>query len=99
MDLITAYAIYMTVAILIVGLWAVRVPHEDVKMVFILALAWPMTLFLIAGSLLLDAIGWGFDAVKSPKWFGFRKPTNTEVVGFALTLFRVEFQVWKARKA
>ena len=40
MDFSTAYAIYMTVAILVVGLWAARIPHEDVKVVFILGLGY-----------------------------------------------------------
>ena len=94
------YAIgYVAVIFALQAFIAIRNPYGDCRSVVIGTVFWPVFLVLVAGSLLLDAIGCGFDAVKSPKMFGVRKPTNTEVRGFALTLFFIEFQMWKARKA
>ena len=99
MDFITAYAIYMTVAILVVGLWATRVPHENVKIVFILALVWPITVVAILGFVLIQATGYDFDVDTSAgKMFNFRRPTNPKAKGFALCLLGVEFQVYKMVK-
>lgn len=98
MDFLTVYAIYMTVAMLVVGVWATRVPHEDVKVVFILALIWPITIFAIAGTMLLGAIGWDMDLAKGTAMFGFRKPTNPQARGFAFTVFYQEFQFYSLRK-
>lgn len=99
MDYITAYAIYMTVAILIVGLWAVRVPHEDIKVVFILAIVWPFTVVAILGFVLLQATGWTFDVdTRAGKMFNFRRPTNPNARGFGLCLLGVELQVYKLAK-
>lgn len=98
MDFITAYAIYMTVAILVVGLWALRVPHEDVKIVFILSMLWPISIVAIAGMMLLGAINWNMDMAKGTKLFSFRKPNNPEVRGFAFTFLYQEFQFYSLRK-
>ena len=99
MDFITAYAIYMTVAILVVGLWATRVPHEDIKVVFILAIVWPITVVAILGFILLQATGYEFDVDTSAgKMYNFRKPTNPKAKGFALCLLGVEIQVYKLVK-
>ena len=99
MDFLTAYAIYMTVAILVVGLWATRVPHENVKIVFILALVWPLTVIAILGFILIQATGWDFDVdTNAGKMYNFRKPTNPKAKGFALCLLGVEFQVYKLVK-
>ena len=99
MDILTAYAIYMTGVILLVGLWAARVPHEDVRTVFALALMWPLSLLAVLGMMIMTATGWDIDAVKSTKTFGFRRPTNPLARGFAVTAFGVEFQVYSVRKA
>ena len=94
------YAIGYVVSIFVLqAIAAVRTPREDAQIVIFATVFWPLVLLLVAGSFLLDYIGWGFDAVKGAKMFGFRRPTNTEVRGFAITLFYVEFQMWKARKA
>jgi hypothetical protein len=99
MDFLTAYAIYMTVAILVVGLWATRVPHEDIKVVFILAIVWPFTVVAILGFILLQATGYEFDVDTSAgKMYNFRKPTNPKAKGFALCLLGVELQVYKMVK-
>ena len=98
MDFITAYAIYMTVAILVVGLWALRVPHEDVKIVFILALGWPVSIVAIVVIALLNANKWDLDIVKGATMFGFRRPSNPNAKGFAVTVFGAEIQVYSIRK-
>ena len=93
------YAIgYMISIFVLQAIAAVRTPREDCQVVIFATVFWPLMVVLVGGSFLLDWIGWGFDAVRSPKMFGARKPTNTEVRGFALTLFFIEFQMWKARK-
>jgi len=97
MDFITAYAVYMTVAVLVVGLWALRVPHENVKIVFILSMVWPLSLTAIAGILLLDVVGWNMDMAKGKTMFGVRKPNNPEIKGFAFTVLFQEFQFFKMR--
>ena len=97
MDYTTAYAIYMTVAMLVVGLWATRVPHEDVGIVFILALVWPFTIGAIIGFVVLNATGWDVDVAKGSKVFGFRKPTNPKMKGFAVTVFKQELQFYAKR--
>ena len=94
------YAIgYMVSIFVLQAIAAVRTPREDAQVVIFATVFWPLMVVLVAGSFLLDWIGWGFDAVKGSKMFGARRPTNTEVRGFAVTLFYVEFQMWKARKA
>jgi len=97
MELITAYAIYMTVVILMVGAWAVRVPHEEVRMVFILALVWPFTVVAIAGMVLLGTINWNMDMAKGKTMFGARKASNPQVRGFAFTVLYQEFQFYSKR--
>ena len=98
MDYITAYAIYMTVAILVVGLWATRVPHEDVGIVFVLALIWPFTIGAIIGFVILNATGWDMEVAKGTKMFGVRRPGNPKIKGFAVTVFGNELQFFKASK-
>lgn len=93
------FTAYLAGVVAVFGMWAWRVPHEDVRMVFLLAMAWPLTIVAVLFTFAVTAFGWDFDAAQGTKLFGFRRPTNTEVVGFALTLFRVEFQMWRARKA
>ena len=94
------YAIgYVASIFALQALIAVRNPHEDARVMFVGTIIWPVFLVLIVASFILDSINVGFDVVKSSKMFNARKPTNTEIKGFALTLFYFEFQVWKARKA
>ena len=94
------YAIgYVVIVFVLQAIAAVRTPREDAQVVIFATVFWPLMIVLVGGSFLLDAIGVGFDMVKGSKMFGARKPTNTEVRGFALTLFYVEFQMWKVRKA
>ena len=96
MDFITAYAIYATGAILLVGAFAARIPHEDVAVVFLLAMFWPVSVLAILFMLVVTATGWDFDVdTNAGKMFNFRKPTNPKAKGFALCLLGIEFQLYK----
>lgn len=95
MELITAY---LAGFVVLVGMFAARVPHENVRVVFAIALAWPVSILAILFMLMLSVIGWDLDTAQGIKMFGFRKPTNPEVRGFAITIFFVEVQFWKVRK-
>ena len=74
-------------------------PHEDARFLFRAVLVWPLSITVIVVVLLMDAVGWNMEAQRVEKMFGFRKPTNKEVRGFAITVFYAEIQVWKSRKA
>ena len=89
--------VYLVGALVLVGMFAVRVPHEDVRVVFTLALAWPLSIAVIVFLFVLNATGWNLDAAKGTKMFSFRRPTNTAVRGFAVTIFYGEVQVWKSK--
>lgn len=99
MDILTSYAVYMTGAILLVGMFAVRVPHENIRTVFALALMWPLSFLAILVMVLMTFTGWNVDAAQGTKMFGFRRPTNAGVTGFAVTVFYGEVQFWKVKKA
>jgi hypothetical protein len=74
-------------------------PHAEPRTMFRAVILWPITVPIVAVVLLMDAVGWEMDAQRVPKMFGFRKPSNTQVLGFAVTLFYAEIQFWKVRKA
>ena len=96
MELITAY---LAGIVVVNGLWAMRVPHEDVRTVFLLALFWPVTILAILFMVAVTATGWDFNIdTNAGKMFNYRKPTNPEVKGFGLCLLGVEFQVYKLAK-
>jgi hypothetical protein len=90
------YAIgYVAVIFVLQALAAVRTPREDCQVVIFATVLWPLMVVLVSASFALEFAGIGFDMVKGAKWFGIRKPTNTQVRGFAITLFRIEIQVWR----
>jgi hypothetical protein len=97
MDFLTAYAIYATGAILLVGAFAARVPHENVRIVFLLGILWPLSVVAILFMLVVTATGWDMDLAKGAKAFGFRKPGNPQIKGFAVTVLFQEFQFFKMR--
>jgi len=97
MDFLTAYAIYATGVILLVGAFAARVPHEDVKVVFLLGILWPVSILAILFMAGMTLVGWEMDLAKGAKMFGVRKSTNPAVKGFAFTVLRQEFQFFKVR--
>jgi len=95
MEMIVAYLVGV---IVLIGLFAVRVPHEDVRVVFTLALMWPVSILAILGMMILNATGWDMEVASNEKMFGFRRPTNPKVKGFAVTALTVELQFFKASK-
>ena len=90
---------YLAGVVVLAGVWAMRVPHEDIRIVFVLCLFWPVSITLIALMFLLSAVGWEIDTAEGTKMFGFRKPTNTKVRGFAVTVFGTEIQFYSTKKA
>ncbi len=92
MTVITAYLMGVTV---LTALWAWRVPHEDVRTVFILSLVWPLTLVFVIAIAALNMVNWNLDVVQGTKRFGFRRPTNPQARGWALTLFGQEIQIYR----
>ena len=96
MELIVSY---LTGIVLLVGMFAWRVPHENSRVVFTLALLWPLSFTAILFMVILNATGWDLDVAQGIKLFGFRRPTNPKTRGFAITIFFVEVQFWKAKKA
>lgn len=97
MDALTIYSAYMTGVVALVGLWAVRVPHENIRTVFALAIFWPLSVVAIVGMVLLTVTGWNVDVTKGTKRFGFRRPTNPQARGFALTAFGTELQFYAVK--
>jgi hypothetical protein len=91
-------AIYMAGVILTAAAFAARTPHQELRMVFLLSLFWPLSLVFTLFMSIIWAIKWDFDVAPGAKMFGFRKPTNPEVKGFGITLFKNELQFWKKRK-
>jgi hypothetical protein len=97
MDALTMYAAYMTAVVALVGLWAARVPHENIRTVLVLSLVWPLSILAILGFIAMDAIGWNMDTAPSDKLFGFRRATNPKAKGFAVAAFGVELQFYKMK--
>jgi hypothetical protein len=96
MDFITAY---LAGIVVVNGLWALRVPHENVRIVFVLALFWPLTILAVLFMIAVTATGWDFDVDTSAGlMYNFRKPTNPKAKGFALCLLGIEFQLYKMVK-
>lgn len=95
MELITAYLVGF---VALVGMFAVRAPHENLRTVFALALMWPLSILAILAFVLLDFVGWNFDIAKSDKMFGSRRSTNPNVRGIAVSVFGTELQIYSPRK-
>jgi hypothetical protein len=90
------YAIaYVAVIFVLQAIAAVRTPREDCQVVIFATVFWPLMIVLISASFALEFAGIGFDMTKGAKLFGARKATNPNVRGFAITLFYVEFQMWR----
>jgi hypothetical protein len=96
MEMIVAYLVGVVV---LQGLFALRAPHQDAPTVFAICLFWPVSIVLIAFMFLLSAVNWDFDVAESTTRFGFRKPTNPNARGFAVTVFNTEFQFYSMKKA
>jgi hypothetical protein len=96
MEMIVAY---LAGVVVLQGLFAIRAPHQDAPTVFALCLCWPVSIVLIAFMFLLAAVNWDINVAESTKKFGYRKPTNPLIRGFAVTLFGTEFQFYSMKKA
>ena len=92
-------AAYLTGVVVLQGLFAIRAPHEEARTVYAICLFWPVSIVLIAGMFLLGAVKWDIDVAEGTKRFGYRKPTNPNAKGFALTVFGTEFQFYTVKKA
>jgi hypothetical protein len=84
--------------ILVVGAFAVRAPDVESRTLFLIAMSWPLSMAFALFILLLSLVGADLDVQDSDRMFGYRKPTNPEVKGFAITVFHSEIQFWKNRK-
>ena len=94
MEMIVAY---LAGVVVLQGLFAIRAPHEEALTVYAICLFWPVSIVLIAGMFLLGAVNWDFDVAESTTRFGFRKPTNPNAKGFAVTVFGTEFQFYSLK--
>jgi hypothetical protein len=90
--------LYLSGALAFVGMFALRAPHENLRTVFALAIMWPLSILVILFMIVLVFIGWNMDSAMNTKMFGFRRPTNPGVKGFAITIFYVELQFYKTLK-
>jgi hypothetical protein len=95
MDMITAY---MAGFIVTVGAFAVRAPDVESRTLFLIAISWPLSMAFALFILLLSLVGADLDVQDSDRMFGFRRPTNPKVRGFAVTVFYSEVQFWKKIK-
>jgi hypothetical protein len=89
--------IYFVGFIVTVGAFAVRVPDLESRTLFLIAMAWPLSIAFAVFIYLLSFVNADMDVQDSDKMFGFRKPTNPEVKGFAVTVFHSEVQFWKKK--
>jgi hypothetical protein len=92
-------AAYLTGVVVLQGLFAIRAPHEEALTVFVICLFWPVSIVLIALMFLMQAVRWDVDVAEGTKRFGFRKPTNPNAKGFAVTVFGTEFQFYTTKKS
>ncbi len=90
--------IYFVGFIATVGAFAIRARDVESRTLFWIALAWPLSMAFALFIYALSLIGADMDVQDSDKMFGYRKPTNPEARGFAITVFHSEVQFWKQRK-
>lgn len=95
MELITAY---LAGFVALVGMFALRAPHENLRTVFVLAVVWPVSILAIVFMVAISFVGWNFDVAKSDKMFGSRRSTNPNVRGIAVSVFGTELQFYSPRK-
>lgn len=92
------YAIgYVAVIFVLQAIAAVRTPYENTQTVFVASVFWPFVIILVGASFALDAVGWKFDMMRSPKWIGFRKSPSPQIIGYAVSLLKFEFQLFKVK--
>ncbi len=91
------FAAYLTGVVVLQGLFALRVQHENGRAVFVLSLFWPVSIVLMVLLVLMQLVRWDVEVAEGTKRFGFRRPTNPQVRGFAVTLFNTEFQFYSLK--
>lgn len=92
--------IYLAGIVATMILCAIRAPYTDLRDATQIALFWPISLLAILVVMSMDYFGYNIDVILVKKLFGFRRPTTSlaspGTKGFALTVFYVEIQIWKA---
>lgn len=89
--------VYLAGLVATIALAAIRTPDSEVRPTAIIAAIWPVVLPLVLLNLILSTLDWELDIDTVNKPLGWRKPTNPEVTGFAVTVLWLEFRVFKAR--
>lgn len=89
--------IYMSGVIIMMIAFAIRTKNADIGPAIILSIVWPLSILLMLIIKCFWAVGWDFDIVGGDKWFGYRKPTNPRITGFAVTALKLEFQFWNKK--
>jgi hypothetical protein len=90
--------IYMAGIIIMMIAFAIRTSNTDIAPALILSVFWPLSILVMIIIKGLWIIKWDIDIVGVNKWFGYRKSTNPKVRGFAIIIFKLEFQLWQKRK-
>ena len=90
--------IYMIGFIVTVGLFAIRARDVESPTLFLIAATWPLSMAFALFIYALSIVGADLDVQDSDRMFGFRKATNPQVKGFAITVFHSEVQFWKKSK-
>jgi len=90
--------IYMLGFIFTVGAFAIRARDVESRTLFVIAIAWPLSVVFTLLIVLLSMFRWDLDVAESTKTFGFRRPTNPKARGFAVTVFGTEIQFYGPRK-
>jgi hypothetical protein len=86
---------YIAIVFVLQALLVYKGSTDDTKALFTISWFWIISIPFISLVILFDKLGWRLDIESNNKIFGFRKPTNKKVKGFALTLFWNEFQIYK----
>ena len=89
--------VYMAGVIIMMIAFAVRTSNVDIDSAVILSIFWPLSILAMILLKSLWTFNWDMDIVGVNKCFGYRKPTNPEMKGFAVIIFKLEFQLWKRK--
>ena len=94
----TELTIYMAGVIIMMVSFAIRTEDADIAAALFLSAFWPISILAMIIIKCLWVNNWEMDIAGTDKWFHYRKPTNPEIKGFAVSLFKLEFQFWRKRK-
>ena len=92
----TIFIIYIIGIITMMIAFAIRT-QVDTWSTLLLSTFWPLSLFLLMVIKFLWTIDCDMDIVTGEKWFGYRKPDNPKLDGFAVTIVKLEFQFWSKK--